>query len=330
MSASLRPTLIKGNMYMFHKKDVEERLANHKRELLERFQGEHSNPQTQELREAYRQARKLVKKFKKVVKQSHAPTQEQWVAYCQSKKHPGSEEEFLCYTGRIKVAHLTEMFSQHPKEGGEAVDKGSLRVVPKDHGSWLEDRCHDLDQTRPVPALSYQRSSPKLSPGRDVMALNAGEQHPFPCVFGVQHPNTCDRRFRELRKHKHYIIDDGAWTAFEGGKWRDVYIPMNRQESVPHRNYRKIREAIFPKGLVSTALLESRLPPPHEPRPAKAQYLWHAPVPVPAFPPDQGLPPPQTAALPGVMGLTSGLRASAIGMALTTQASQGSLPGAPR
>jgi hypothetical protein len=64
MSTSLRPMQKHRNTYMFHKKDIEERLANDKRELLEKFQGEHSHPPTQEQWEAYRQARKLVKKFK--------------------------------------------------------------------------------------------------------------------------------------------------------------------------------------------------------------------------------------------------------------------------
>ncbi|KAH7459831.1 hypothetical protein FOMA001_g19834 [Fusarium oxysporum f. sp. matthiolae] len=115
MSTSLRPTQKYRNTYMFHEKDIEERLANNKRELLERFQGEHSHPPTQEQWEAYRLARQLVKKFKKIVKHSHPQTQEQWVAYCQSKKHIGSEEEFLCYTNCSTVTNLTTIFGLRSK-----------------------------------------------------------------------------------------------------------------------------------------------------------------------------------------------------------------------
>ncbi|EXK76930.1 hypothetical protein FOQG_18336 [Fusarium oxysporum f. sp. raphani 54005] len=227
--------------------------------------------------------------------------------------------------------------------------------------SRLEDKCHELHQTQPVPALSYQRSPPKPSPATPVastqisvrsgMTLDAAEQqHLFPCVVAVQHPTVCDKKFPLLWQHncpgkpseenkhywqRHYIIDDGAWMAFEDGKWKDVYLPMKVddrgcREPIPHRNYRKIREAIFPRGLIGTVLLESRLPPPRLPHPAKAQYLWHAPVPVPGSAPDQDRPPPRTAALPGVKGLTSGLGPCTISAAvpdigLTTRASQGSL-----
>ncbi|KAF6513704.1 hypothetical protein HZS61_007029 [Fusarium oxysporum f. sp. conglutinans] len=63
MSNSSRPTQKCGQTYMFHMKDIETRLANHKKELLEKFQGEHSHPPTQEQWEAYCQARELLERF---------------------------------------------------------------------------------------------------------------------------------------------------------------------------------------------------------------------------------------------------------------------------